>query len=84
MKFWIGKVASQVVDASVKRADSGRNKDMGRIKSRIEIGDNGMKKNVGSVWFVMLSIFRHDSRFDRKHEQHNRSKKKYGRGADQP
>jgi hypothetical protein len=33
-----------------------------------------MKKNVGAGWFVMLSIFRLDSRFDPKHVQHNRSK----------
>ena len=31
MEFRIGKVTSQVVDASVKRAGSGRNKDMDRI-----------------------------------------------------
>jgi hypothetical protein len=31
MEFRIGKVTSQVVDASVKRAESGRNKDMVRI-----------------------------------------------------
>jgi len=31
MEFRIGKVTSQVVDASIKRAWSGRNKDMGRI-----------------------------------------------------
>ena len=31
MNFGIGKVTSQVVDASVKRAGSGRNKDMDRI-----------------------------------------------------
>jgi hypothetical protein len=33
-----------------------------------------MKKNVGAGCCVMLSIFRLDSRFDRKHVQHNRSK----------
>ena len=42
-----------------------------------------MKKNVGAGCFVMLSIFRLGSRFDRKHEQHNRSKRKYGGSADQ-
>jgi hypothetical protein len=30
MEFRIGKVTSQVVDASKKRAESGRNKDMDR------------------------------------------------------
>ena len=30
MAFGIGKVTSEVVDASVKRAESGRNKDMER------------------------------------------------------
>jgi hypothetical protein len=86
MNFGIGKVTSQVVDASVKRAGSGRNKDMGRIKSRIEIeiGGNGMKKNVGAGWFVMLSIFWLGSGFGCKRERYNRSKRRYGRSADQP
>lgn len=48
MEFRIGKVTSQVVDASVKRAESGRSKDMDLIKNKIkiEIGDNRMKKRL--------------------------------------
>lgn len=57
MNFGIGKETSHVVDSSVKRAGSGRNKDMGRIKSRIEIeiGGNGMKKRW--CWLVCYAFY---------------------------